>query len=244
MIELKKYTLLGTNINKPKIKLNPTAAWGEIHGDINQQVDLKNLLATEISGVETWVNSQGFAKESDVPSLTGYATEIWVESKGYLTEHQSLDNYALKSDIPSLDGYVQETNLKTINGESIVGSGDIVIEATGGVTEEWVNSQGFATETWVESKGYALKSDIPSLTAYATMDWVEGKGYLTEHHSLDTYALKSEIPDITGMATETWVNSQGFAKESDIPSLSGYATETYVDNQIGALKDITTAILG
>ena len=46
------------------------------------------------------------------------------------------------------------------------------------------------------------------------------------------------------MATETWVNSQGFAKESDIPSLSGYATETYVDNQIGALKDITTAILG
>ena len=71
-----------------KYKLNPATAWGEIHGDINQQVDLKNLLATEISGVETWVNSQEFAHQSDIPSLTGYATETWVESKGYLTEHQ------------------------------------------------------------------------------------------------------------------------------------------------------------
>ena len=29
--------------------------------------------------------------------LTGYATEEWVESKGYLTEHQSLDGYATQS---------------------------------------------------------------------------------------------------------------------------------------------------
>ena len=39
-------------------------------------------------------------------NLEGYATEEWVEGKGYLTEHQPL---------------------KTINGETIVGDGDIVI---------------------------------------------------------------------------------------------------------------------
>lgn len=39
--------------------------------------------------------------ESKIPNLEGYATEQWVEGKGYLTEHQSLKNYALKSEIPT-----------------------------------------------------------------------------------------------------------------------------------------------
>ena len=50
----------------------------------------------------------GFATKDDVssvelkiPSLEGYATQQWVEAKGYLTEHQSLENYALKSEIPT-----------------------------------------------------------------------------------------------------------------------------------------------
>ena len=159
----------------------------------------------------------------DIPSLTGYATQEWVESKGYLTEHQSLAGYALKSEIPdvsgyalkteipSLDGYVQGSNLKTINGESIVGSGNITIQGTGGVTEEWVNSQGYATETWVESKGYALQSEIPDMSGYA---------------------LKSEIPSLTGYATESWVTNQG------------YTTQTYVDNKIGQIDTLLDQMLG
>lgn len=39
--------------------------------------------------------------ESKIPNLEGYATEQWVEAKGYLTEHQSLENYALRSEIPT-----------------------------------------------------------------------------------------------------------------------------------------------
>ena len=39
--------------------------------------------------------------ESKIPSLEGYATEQWVEAKGYLTEHQSLENYAFRSEIPT-----------------------------------------------------------------------------------------------------------------------------------------------
>lgn len=136
-----------------KYKLNPATAWGEIHGDINQQVDLKNLLATEISGVETWVNSQGYAKESelpdfgayalktelpnlsdyttrdyvetwvnsqgfahqsDIPSLTGYATENWVESRGYLTEHQSLDSYATRDYVDNLVGVANNITLEIL----------------------------------------------------------------------------------------------------------------------------------
>ena len=36
--------------------------------------------------------------------------------------------------------YAKKSELKTINGQSIVGSGDITIQATGGVTEEWLQN--------------------------------------------------------------------------------------------------------
>lgn len=37
-----------------------------------------------------------------IPSLDGFATEAWVNNQGYLTQHQSLTNYALKSEIPTV----------------------------------------------------------------------------------------------------------------------------------------------
>ena len=70
--------------------------------------------------------------KTDIPSLEGYATQTWVEGKGYLTEHQSL---AGKQDV-----LVSGTNIKTINGTSILGSGDITISGgSSGVTEDRVN---------------------------------------------------------------------------------------------------------
>lgn len=47
-----------------------------------------------------------YAKKTDIPSLSGYATETWVENKGYLTEHQSLAAYALKNEIPTVPSKV------------------------------------------------------------------------------------------------------------------------------------------
>ena len=41
-----------------------------------------------------------YAKKTDIPSLSGYATQTWVQNQGYLTQHQSLAEYALKTEIP------------------------------------------------------------------------------------------------------------------------------------------------
>ena len=79
----------------------------------------KLIPATEI--IAYWGEIKGdISKQTDlVDYVTGKDNDIktWVESQSYLT---SL----------SLNGYVQETNLKTINGESLVGEGDIVIQTT------------------------------------------------------------------------------------------------------------------
>lgn len=59
-------------------------------------------LKTEIPDVSGFATKDDISSvESKIPSLEGYATEQWVEAKGYLTEHQSLENYALKSEIPT-----------------------------------------------------------------------------------------------------------------------------------------------
>lgn len=76
------------------------------------------------------------ADKTEIPSLTGYATELWVQNQGYLTEHQPL---------------------KTINGQSIVGEGNIEIEGGSGVTIEQVDAE-------IDSKltGYATKEELNS----------------------------------------------------------------------------------
>ena len=74
---------------------------------------------------EQWVESKGYVTAETLPE--GIATESWVQSQGYLTTHQSLDGYALKTEIPSLDGYA---------------------------TQEWVNNQ---------LTNYTTNSDFTSL---------------------------------------------------------------------------------
>ena len=132
--------MLELNKNKLIPATEIIAYWGEIKGDISKQTDLVELTTDLDTSIKGWVTEQGFLTEhqdlsdyalkSEIPSLDGYATENWVNNQGYLTEHQDLSEYALKTEIPDVSGYVQETNLKTINGESLVGEGDIVIQTT------------------------------------------------------------------------------------------------------------------
>ena len=113
-------------------------------------VDLSNYYTKP----ETVSLLNNYATKAEIPDTTGLASQTWVESKGYLTQHQTL---------------------KTINGESIVGNGNITI------------------------------SGSPDMSNYYTKEQIDAKGYLTEHQSLAAYALKSEIPDVSGYQTEAQV---------------------------------------
>ena len=62
-----------------------------------------------------WVNS-------NMPSLTGYATKQWVQDQGYLTQHQSLVGYAteqwVSDEIVYRDGIEVDGSLYSYFGES------------------------------------------------------------------------------------------------------------------------------
>lgn len=82
---------------------------------------------------QQWVTSQGFAKSSDIPSLNGYATQTWVNNKGYATESWVTNKgYATQQWVTS-QNYMPQTSFKTINGQTITGTGNIVIDGGGDV---------------------------------------------------------------------------------------------------------------
>ena len=170
----------------------------------------------QVGATEEWVDDEIDTK------LTGYATQTWVDSQGYIKTHQDLSDYATKT-------YVGN-KLNEIRTE--------IPDLSDYATKNWVDSQGFlkecnitdyATKNWVESKGYLLQEDLEGL---ATEDYVGRQGFL-KSVDLDGYATEDYVTrqgyltqdDIDGLASEQWVRNQNFLTGSD---LNGYATENWI----------------
>ena len=173
----------------------------------------------QVGATEEWVNDEIDTK------LTGYATQSWVNSQGYIKTHQDLSDYATKTYV---DGKLNEIRTE-------------IPDLSDYATKNWVDSQGFlkecnitdyATKNWVESKGYLLQEN---LDGYATEDYVTRQGYLTQN-DIDGLASEQWVrnqnfligSDLNGYATENWIRLQGFITDS---ALDGYATEQWVNQK-------------
>ena len=119
--------------------------WGNIKGDITNQIDLQNELTIKVNRAELSrvATSGSFNDLLDKPTIPTKTSELTNDS-GFLTEHQPL---------------------KTINNESIVGTGNITIEGFSGDYNDLTN-----------------KPVIPTKTSELTND----SGFLTEHQPLKT----------------------------------------------------------
>ena len=124
----------------------------------------------------------GYITEAELDARK-YATQDWVTSKNYLTNHQDISNLALKSE---LEGLAKETWVNTKIAEAITGGQD---------------TSHLASKNWVESQGYAKTEDIPSLDDYAELsdldskvDKISGKQLSTEDF---TTALKHKLDNLS-----------------------------------------------
>ena len=112
-------------------------------------------------------------------------TKQELESKGYLTEHQSLSNYATKQEIPQPynDAELKERLNRLENKPAI--------DTSNFVTNEVLNSKGYLTQHQ-SLEGYAKKSEIPQ--AYndtevkQRLSTIEQKG--------EGYATKEQLASI------------------------------------------------
>lgn len=141
-----------------------------------------------------------------------------LESKGYLTEHQSLIDYALRSELPREydDNEIKQrlTNLEgrptlpSINPDDYVTKNDL---DTKGYLTQHQDISGLATkqelqevsnrQVTIDTSNLATKEELnqlrgsqPNVDNLVTKDELNNKGYLTQHQSLEEYAKKTELP--------------------------------------------------
>ena len=182
--------------------------------------DNMNVWLGEVESEEP-VIPEYVTEEELAETLGDYATQEWVEDKGYITT-SALSGYATESWVGQ-QGYITSASLSGYATESWV-------ENKGYITS--VALSGYATQSWVENQGYITSA---ALSGYATQDWVEQQGYVTSS-ALSGYATESYVQNqgyitssaLSGYATQDWVGNQGYITSS---ALSGYATETWVGQQ-------------
>lgn len=207
----------------------------------------------------TWTEWEQVAFLSDVPSLTGYATQEWVNQQiqditgGSVTADWVKANF-IAATYNQYTILTEPTDITTLNPGVYACRTGSLTKNNGIPEDERDNSNILIIRSCVGNKIYHLiscstgnlyiiYSDGNSyqkyllgheLTGYATQAWVQSQNYLTEvpdNYATDTEVTQAITTALVGYATQTWVNQQGFAKETDIPSLSGYATQSWVNGR-------------
>ena len=140
--------------------------------------------------------------EGEIPSLDGYATEPWVENKGYITG-VDLSDYATLEDIPDLTDYALKSEIPSLSGYA---------------TEQWVLDKHYITG--VDLSDYVTYESLPDLTSYATKQWVINQNYVVNSELIQYItnlqqqidSLKQQISGCCGDTGETltrWITMTG-----------------------------------
>lgn len=155
------------------------------------------------------------------------------------------------------DTLVSGTNIKTVNGQSLLGNGNIQIEGGGTVDSALSTTSENPVQNKVitnaingkqDAGDYALKSEIPDTSELATKKELAAKlDTATYNSEKANFALKSELPDTSTLATKSEVTSglatkldvatynvdkPTFALKTEIPDISGLATKTELSGKL------------
>ena len=148
----------------------------------------------------------------------GMATEQWVEDKHYITG-VDLSDYALKSEIPTVPtsntaftndaGYLTEHQpIKTINGQSLIGTGDIEI-GTGGTIDLSNYYTTAQTVNLVESAVTRVEGEIPTIPTSNTA-FTNDANYIT----INDVSGKTDISAFTAHTADTTVHVTSVEKNT------------------------------
>lgn len=170
-----------------------------------------------------FTNDAGYLTEHQ--SLSGYATEQWVEDKHYITG-VDLSDYALKSEIPT----VPTSNTAFTNDAGYITGVDLSNYAT--VDNLTAATDDMATKTWVGQQGYLTEHQ--SLTAYSTTEQVNSA--ITQAVSGKQDTLVSSV-NIKTINNESLLGSGNITIQggggTDAPISAGTGTNALIENYTG-----------
>ena len=212
----------------------------------------------EFAEVATSGDYNDLTNKPTIPDVSNLATKA--EIADMETRSHAEATYATKQQVANKqDQLVSGTNIKTVNGQSLLGNGNIQIEGGGTITVD--SELSTTSENPVQNKvitnaingkqdagDYALKSEIPDTSELATKEELAAKlDTATYNSEKANFALKSELPDTSTLATKSEVTSglatkldvatynadkPTFALKTEIPDISGLATKTELSGKL------------
>lgn len=172
-----------------------------------------------------YLTDNNYAKKSDIPSLSGYATESWVLGKNYITS-DALGGYATQSWVKN-QGYATSSALQVVSdklNDFLTGTD------TDGIINKWKELESFLagqTQTSTLAELLAVKADkATTLSGYGITD---------------AYT-KSEINSkLSGYVTTTALNT-ALAKKVDVAFLGKVFGFIGGDNSEVSINDMEAVI--
>lgn len=250
---------------KPEINTSAFATKEELESKVDRAV-ISNISA-DIEALKTKTDKDTIYDDSALKqrltaleskpeiNTSNLVTKQELESKGYLTQHQSLSNYATKQEIPQPynDAELKERVSRLENKPAI--------DTSNFVTNDVLNSKGYLTQHQ-SLEGYAKKSEIPQayndteLKQRLSVVEQKGEGYATKEQLASipktpqklilsgttltlsdgggSVTLPTSTSSNTGQVNQYEIHGTGFPERK----VSAPVGTTYVDTAVtnGALK--------
>lgn len=192
------------NMNKAQLTVMGNVVWQGM-----DDAGLATRLATNLNNID----EVGKERIKEIVGTIPTKTSELVNDSGFLTEHQSLAEYAKTADV--------EANYQP-KGDYLTEETDPVWQSEKGNYYDKEEIEGMfaqADATYQPKGNYATKDEIPTLDGYATEEWVGEQGYLTEHQQLKT------------------INGETIVGDGDIEIKGGGSTNYLVDARPSDLQD-------
>lgn len=220
------------------------------------KTDLSEFVRTsDISDVVRTATLNEYQLKSKMPNVVEIVNST-IDSKGFITTHQSLVDYAKKSELP-ID-YVSNAKLEELKTQLTIDTSNFAtkqeLQAISG-SQQIVDTSNLVTKDELNSKNYLTQhQDISNLATkqelqevsnrqvtvdtsnLVTKDELASKGYLTQHQSLEEYAKKTELPqpyndtDITNRLTALENRPSGSVDTSDFVKKESYNSDKQLFN--------------
>ena len=219
---------------------------GEVESQItNKDYPTKNWVQDQVNlaiASETARTESTYAKIGDIPSLDGYATTGWVESQGYLKEHQDISG---KLDTSVFTTYTANTQTELNNKQD---ASAMTAYATTAFTEstylkEHQSLSAYSTteqvQTLINTAKQEVENEIPDVSNFVTSAQVEtqitDKGYITGYTESDPVFQASAASGITEQNITNWNNK---LDSSDLePYYTSAQTDTAISNATSGKQD-------
>lgn len=156
--------------------------------------DLSEFVRTsDISDVVRTSTLNDYQLKSEMPNVVEIVNNT-IDSKGFITAHQSLVDYAKKSELP-ID-YVSNSKLEELKTQLTIDTSNFATkQELQAISGSQLNVDNLVTKDELNSKNYLTQHQ--SLEDYVTKNELDNKHYLTTHQDISNLATKQELQEVS-----------------------------------------------